>query len=373
MSHWRTQVLMVGKYRLVASARTQSRGARTPARRGVVASAGRSSTGGSLLGLIQSSYAQTHRDAIEPNGCAAEVEHLNHTWALRFALIDHKSSPTLARIGCGSFAAHTYPRAPLRVVEIAANLISWLFLFDDAWGEGGPTRDPAVMRALFERIEAQLRGAPTGTTPFERALADLCARIAPSVDEGWRERFADSIARYFDGCLLELPFRLARRSPSTSEYRSLRRWSIGGFPVFDLIELTLDAPLDEAMAKKSELRELRGRAAELCAWVNDIWSYEKELGEDEDPLNLVAVLMHDRKLTLPHAFAAAAALYNDDLKAFLELRDQFAAEASTSARELAYVDGLLTWVHGNHAWTQTSHRYRELERVAQRHARGHFG
>lgn len=320
-------------------------------------SAGCNSVKGSLLGLIQSTYAQMHGGPVEPHPCAAEIEHLNHAWALRFGLIDHRTSPMLARIGCGNCAAHTYPRASARVVEIGANLISWLFLFDDAWGEGGPTRDPAVMRILFARIEAQILGAPTGESCFERALDDLQTRLSQFVDAGWRERFAESMARYFDGCLLELPFRLARRSPRLREYRSLRRWSIGCFLVFDLVELTFDAPLDAAMAGKSDLCELRDLAAELCAWVNDIWSYEKEHG-DEDLLNLVAVLQHDRKLTLPHAFAAAAALYNDDLQSFRVLRERFVARPTTSAREVAYADGLLAWVNGNHAWTQTSHRYR---------------
>lgn len=323
--------------------------------------------------LIAASYAQMRGAPVEPNGCSAAVERANHTWALRFGLIDHTTSGRLARIGCGSFAAHTYPTAAEHVVELGANLITWLFLFDDAWGEGGPTGDAAAMRAAFDAVERLVRAgaAPPARTPFTDAMADLGARLAPYVDDGWRRRFADSLARYFDGCLLELPFRRARRPPSPSEYRALRRWSIGGFPVFDLIELTLPARLDEARARTPALVDLRARAAELCAWVNDVGSFDKE-HDAGDPLNLVAVLMGDRRLSLPHAFAAAAALYNDDLAAFLAARDRFAAASGTSATERAYADGLVTWVHGNYAWTQTSRRYQELAELARRHPRGHF-
>lgn len=316
----------------------------------------------SVRQLVVASYARMRRDEVEPSPFDGEVERRNHTWALRLGLIDYKSSSRLARIGCGSFAAHTYPAAPIEVVELGANLITWLFLFDDAYGEGGADVEESAMRARFDSLERLLRDGtmPPAPGPFTRALADLRARLLARATDAWMQRFADSMARYFDGCLLELPYRRERRLPTRSEYRALRRWSVGGLPVFDLVELTLPAPLPDASAR--ELAELRGRAAELCAWVNDIFSFDKEAGDD-DPLNLVAVLMGEGKLSMRRAFDAAASVYNDDLAAFTALHDRFVARADTSADERAYARGLAAWVHGNHAWTQTSQRYAELDRM----------
>jgi hypothetical protein len=324
----------------------------------------------SLSRLVFVSWAQMAGVSVEPHPCADAVERRNHTWALRFGLIDHKSSSRLARIGCGSFAAHTYRTATPPVVELGANLITWLYLFDDAYGEGRRGASAARMRQRFDELEHMVRtGAAPADSPFARALADLVTRLTARVGDDWRHRFADSLARYFAGCLLELPYRRERRTPTATEYRALRRWSVGGLPVFDLIELTLPAPLSPAMASAPELSRLREAAAELCAWVNDIFSYHKE-SSDDDSLNLVAVLMGDRKLTLPRAFAAAAELYNDDRRAFLALRDAFCARPDVDDVARAYVDGLVAWVHGNHAWTQTSQRYRELDSLARRHPQG---
>lgn len=121
---------------------------------------------------------------------------------------------------------------------------------------------------------------PAAPGPFGRALADLRARLEPRTTDDWRQRFADSMARYFDGCLLELPYRRARR---------LRRRARG-------------------------------------------------------------------------AFDAAAAVYNADLEAFAALLDRFVARATT-ADERAYARALAAWVHGNHAWTQTSQRNAEMNRI----------
>lgn len=56
-------------------------------------------------------------------------------------------------------------------------------------------------------------------------------------------------------------------------------------------------------------------------------------------------------------------MYNADLEAFTTLHDRFVARATTTADERAYACALAAWVHGNHAWTQTSQRYAQMNRL----------
>jgi hypothetical protein len=318
----------------------------------------RAQKGQSLLELAAREGARAMRSReVRPNRAEARVAASNAAWARRFGLVsDDLSVARHAAIRCGSFAAHTYPSAPPAVVELGADLITWLFLFDDRYGEGLPQDDVASMRARFATYERTLRSGelPEDPSVFHRALLDLRARALTLANEDWLDRFADSFQLYFEGCLLELPFRRAGRPPNVEQYRQLRAWSIGGFPVFDLIELA-SGVLTHEEAALPELKQLREATALLCAWVNDIYSFPKERS-DKEPLNLVSVLEWHYGLDSNDALGAASEVFNTDLDVFEYVSD-IIREKRPSPALVAYLDGLDDWVHGNCAWTGLSGRY----------------
>jgi hypothetical protein len=283
------------------------------------------------------------------------AEAATQNWARRFQLVDDPER--LQRIRCGSCAGHTYPRASPELVELGANLIAWLFLFDDKYGEG---RSLPEMILAFERCEAVLRDGRVANDPFARALDDLRARaIALGATSTWQMQLAESLGKYFNGCVLEFPHRMQNRPPTLSTYRQLRCWSIGVYPVFDLVELSEGEPSAKA---RFRLGELRFYGALLCAWVNDIHSHRKEEG-DRDPLNLVTVMRRERALEIDEAYGAAVDLYHEDLEKFSRACEALAAASDVSAIDRSIARGLSDWVHGNCAWTRTSGRYRNVSRV----------
>jgi hypothetical protein len=291
-----------------------------------------------------------HHAPVTSHACGDAAETATRAWALRFGLVDGDGA-RLARIRCGSFAAHTYPRASAELVELGANLIAWLFLFDDRYGEG---HELAEMVEQFERCEAVLRDGETADEPFPRALADLRARcVRLGAGPEWLSQFGESLGRYFHGCVLEYPYRTQRRPPTRATYRQLRCWSIGAYPVFDLIELSEGPASRPARFRLGELRYL---GALLCAWVNDIHSHRKEQ-HDGDPLNLVTVLHKDGGLALEAAYHAAVDHYLADLDRFRAARDALLEAPEVTDVDRAVARGLSDWVHGNNAWTGTSGRY----------------
>lgn len=280
-------------------------------------------------------------------------------WALHHGLFGERvGSARVQDIRCGSCAAHVYPRASAEVVTLGAELITWLFLFDDAYGEGVGALD---MRHLIETLtsyELLLRTGrmPAEPTPFHVSLAELVDECTALATPRWRERFIESMCQYFRGCLLEYPLRRTQTLPSLLEYRRMRAWSIGIPPVLDLIELANGEILPDEIACDRDLMRLRERTAWLCAWVNDVYSYDKERREEQgDPLNLVAVLAHERGLGEAEAYAAAAAVFNEDLRRFEQRLGRLLVRGSEPLR--SYLRGLTDWVHGNATWTGTSRRY----------------
>lgn len=87
---------------------------------------------------------------VMPNPCYEEVEKSNTEWAIRFGLVNDIEK--LNCIKCGLCSAYTYPKTPLKIIEIGANLISWLFLFDDKWGEPSRIDDFIRSNRVFENL-----------------------------------------------------------------------------------------------------------------------------------------------------------------------------------------------------------------------------
>ena len=204
---------------------------------------------------------------------------------------------------------------------------------------------------------------PANGGPFHVALADLRHEALALTQSGdWLDRWCDSFGRYFDGCLLEYRHRSDFSYASIDEYRRLRAWSIGTYPVFDLIEPAHGHILPNAIAWRPDLVALRERAALLCAWVNDIYSHAKEQA-DGDALNLVAVLQREYGLNTQEAFGAAAEVFNTDLTMFEDQKRVVVGLHSEAVQ--SYVKGLEDWVHGNFSWTGLSQRYgADTSRVA---------
>lgn len=286
---------------------------------------------------------------VEPSEHMFAAEEHTSAWVARMGLVtDESSAQRHAALHCGRFASYAYPRAPAAIVELGADLIGWLSLFDSAYGDWyGNLKTLETALQSFEQILFR-NALPEAPTPFHTALADLRARVAEVGGNAMTRRLAYSLRRYFDGCLLEFPYRTTGRSPSLSVYRSLRRWSIGALPAFDVIELMLDRPLDATMTNKESFWRLRDAASTLCAWANDLCAFQTA-PDDRDPHNLVSVLRRERNLPPEQAFADAVRLYNADLTSFERALEGYTLAPSTTRLEVAYMRGLCDFIYGSHA------------------------
>ena len=285
---------------------------------------------------------------VEPSEHLRAAESHVAEWVARFGLVtDEASALRFSLMHCGRFAAHVYCRAAPIIVELGADLIGWLSLFDATYGEWyGDIKQLEAALQTFEQVLFR-NELPEAPTAFHHALVDLRQRIGTEGGDTMTRRVAYSMRRYFDGCLLEFPYRTTGRSPSLSVYRSLRRWSIGALPAFDLIELTLARPLDATMTNKESFWRLRDAASTLCAWANDLHSHYT--GRDgNDPHNLVSVLRRERNAPAEQAFADAVRLYNADLGAFERALEGYTLAPSTTRIEVAYLRGLCDFIYGNH-------------------------
>lgn len=224
---------------------------------------------------------------VSPHAFAGRVPEETVDWAGSFGLLpsDREKEQAL-RIRVGDLAALTFTRHSVDVVRLGADLILWLYLFDDAIGEAPPAVQFDQHREQLAKFERLLRfGGHGEAEPFLRSLADIRRRATQlNAGDDWHRRFADDMADYFAGCADEAIYRRARMTPNIQVYRALRAQTVGTSAVFAIAELgDEDQPRPGEMVRAEVVEALRV-AAQLTAWVNDIYSYPKEAAQG-DPMN----------------------------------------------------------------------------------------
>ena len=288
-----------------------------------------------------------------------EISRRNIDWARCFGLVDNDIDAARARkIRVGDLAAYVNSRESVPITQLTADLVLWLFLFDDAVGECDPDLDERAHRDVLVSYLEVVRGERLGahSSPLYLALLDLVLRARSlGATDAWMARFERDLSGYFEGCAREPAHRRAKKSPGVEAYRELRALSVGTSPAFAIIELGRAGIVDDDEMSREDVREIRKTAALLTAWVNDVYSYPKESAAG-DPLNLVIVLCSLYEIEPAVALELATEIYNLDLLEFERMALE--VEASGCSVELReYFRGLADWIHGNRVWTKLCGRY----------------
>ncbi len=287
------------------------------------------------------------------------------SWVTGLELLNQSQLRGFERIGCGTCAAACFPDASQAVVQLAADQISFLFLFDDLYPEGTFRLDPNGLRAALRPYADLVSGRPGAVMPataYARALNDLVQRAVASAPAFWRARYAKSFEAYCEGCVLEAEARLEGVAPSLQAYLEVRRGSIGMSPMFDLMELTHGVFLTDEEFETPVVTRLRELGADLSALVNDLSSLEKEEAVG-DVCNAVIVLQASLGCGRNEALDAVATLHNTLLAELETLEKQLGNTRHGSAMAL-YARSIRQWVHGHYGWILSSRRYAPARSIA---------
>jgi len=278
-------------------------------------------------------------------------------WVKRFGLISAKQVTGFERIICGTAARYGFHSASEDVVGIAADLISWLFLFDDAYPEGTYRFDVKGLEKACDGYLALLEQYPrlTPTTNFGRALMDLYERMSRHAPASWLKRFIESLRYYCKGCIREAHFRQANEIPTVAEYMDLRRASFGYAPMADLMELIFGTYFTDEERNSPQVVRLRTLGVDISAYVNDLYSYEKERAVG-DMCNVVRVVELNEKCTAEEACRRVGQLHDEALGQLLLLESQLnAIPTSPAVKNLARA--IREWSQGHHDWSIRCRRY----------------
>lgn len=295
-------------------------------------------------------------DAVARGGGSRHWQSLR--WAAQHGLVPtQKAFLKAMHIDVDGLARLAYPTSDAVAAQLTTDLLLWFFIADDQFDERAKGSSRAEMVAVSEELlGVLLEGDPAAVrTPLGDALLDIRNRLATRMPEQWMCRFAISMQRYLDGCVLEALNRRQGVVPSQVTYRDIRRASVGTYPCFDVIELTMTSALSVDTVAHPDTEALRDIASDVVAWINDIVSHPKESAY-HDPHNIISVLMAERGIGAGQALVETQAMIDAATRDFEQLA--VSVLSGEHGTELApYIIGLRNWISAVHVWSYQSERY----------------
>ncbi|MDI2132317.1 terpene synthase family protein [Yinghuangia seranimata] len=295
-------------------------------------------------------------------------------WAREMGMLEGSGIWTEEDLDAHDYAllcAYTHPDTSGPKLSLVTDWYVWVFFFDDHFLEVFKrSQDREGGKAYLDRLplfmpldlDAEL---PEPTNPVEAGLADLWARTCPEMSREWRARFAEHTANLLNESLWELSNINARRIPNPVEYIEMRR-KVGGAPwSANLVEFAAGAEVPSVIAESRPLRVLREAFSDGVHLRNDLFSYEREVGDEGELSNGVLVLETFFECGTQEAANAVNDVLTSRLQqfedtVFTELAPLFAEhgiDGRQAAEVLAYVKGLQDWQSGGHEWHMRSSRY----------------
>jgi germacradienol/geosmin synthase len=208
---------------------------------------------------------------------------------------------------------------------------------------------------------------PTPLNPLERSTAELWLRTAGPMSRADRENFRRGNEKMIDSWLVELLNQTQHRVPDPVDYVEMRRSTFGSDLTMNLARITKGRDLPPAVFESRALQALELSAQDYCTFLNDIFSYQKEIEFEGELNNMVLVmqkfldidkeaavvvvndLMTSRMQQFEHVLAADIPLLVEELEL-----------TGSSLRALTrYVDSLKDWMAGILDWHRISRRYTE--------------
>ncbi|MBM0233161.1 terpene synthase [Micromonospora sp. STR1_7] len=296
------------------------------------------------------------------HGATEQVASESVEWARAFGLVDSSHRVhRLQRADAAGLAGRACPDGSVDGLRLLTDLISWLFVMDDACDEDGLGADPVRLGPAISTLLDVLDRCgdpdvvPPAGGPLGDALHDLCRRIRLHDHAALLLRFVSQVREYLLALLWEATNRERRRIPELAEYVQLRRHIGGVHPCLTLTDLASAQPPRPTQRADPALVALDLLAVDLVCWCNDLFSYGKESQADPDAQNLVTVIAQESGADEADALQAAADRFNEGLAAYLTAEEALLASGEDGVRPA--LTARRNWVRATYDWSVAAARY----------------
>jgi len=277
------------------------------------------------------------------------------------------------------------PDATQDELDLSSEWLTWGTYGDDLFPRlFFRSPDPAGPRAFAERSKEftplDCVTMPTPVNAYERGLADLWVRTALPMPDRHRAQFRQAVSAMLDAWVWEADCHQQNRIPDPVDYIEMRRGSFGADLTMSLARFSRGDLIPDEFYATSQLRGLENSAVDQACFLNDIFSYQKEIEFEGELLNMVLVVQNFLNCSKGQAVGIVNDLMTERVEQFIRTRDHeipaLCEEFGFSAEQRAAVDGyvreLEDWMAAILNWHRLTIRYGQAELVRARGAHG-FG
>lgn len=279
-------------------------------------------------------------------------------------------------------ALYLFPDAsPEKILLIARNYAVDFYLNDTMGREYRSTSEERQrLNAIRSRLAgmADISGANEALSPVEKASLDVLAGIAKTSPAGWFESFLALYLKHLSVAHRSYDSISLGYIPKIEEYIGIRA-DISGMPhTVSLIEYSQDNYLDRRLLGKAglaeELAEIEMTVSLIGALMNDIFSFEKEVIDNQSDSNLVAIIvLNNFKMELGEAISVATKIIRNllieytSLAAAIERRLSASTVLDSREREKVgrYLGGIKKCVQTCWLWQVETRRYKRVRSIWQ--------
>ena len=226
---------------------------------------------------------------------------------------------------------------------------------------------------MFRRKDEEL--LPLDATPIETMMWELGQDLKRMSTPDWFAAFSKSFMEHHNMCVSSHSDYIANvredgggsiYSQDLESYSELRYGNYGGKFMMMVLELAKDSFLPADVRQHPTMKQLSKAAAIHSAFVNDVFSYSKEIKEEQNPRNLLKVIMDSEGLSFPEAAWRAVNVVNSYATIVLELEAELPATwrlESWASNVDRYIDGVKEYMTGCIYWNSLHKRYRRADAV----------
>ncbi|MEU8759010.1 germacradienol/geosmin synthase [Streptomyces sp. NPDC048659] len=302
-----------------------------------------------------------------------EAKRRSEDWAERMGLLDGLwDRPMMEGFDFALCSAGLDPDATLEELETSALWLTWGTYADDYYPFAfGYSRDLVGAAEQTRRLKAlmplETPDAPPAhvLNPLERALADLWARTASPLEPAARAELRGALDVMLDSWMWELFNTAQHRVPDPVDYIEMRRATFGSELTMLLCRLRHRRTLPPELFRTGTVRALENAVADYGAFVNDLFSYQKEIEVEGETHNLALVVQKFFDCDYPTSVRMVDGLMRGRLRQYEHLKRRevpllyadFELDAAGRAAFAAYLRELEDWLAGVLHWHRSVRRY----------------
>ncbi|MFF0145171.1 terpene synthase family protein [Amycolatopsis sulphurea] len=165
------------------------------------------------------------------------------------------------------------------------------------------------------------------------------------------EKFVNSINDLLTGFQDEKKWKVADTPPPLPIYNAVRSITAGAIPYCKYAPVQRDyRDLPDFVLEHPHILRMHWLTGLLVAYHNDFISAFRELSRKGDVVNIVAVIAHERDLSLEDAWMDAMELHDQALHEFILLQENLPDFGEWQAKAKIYAADLGTNVQGIYTW-----------------------